>query len=74
MLRTLAGVTIADGLTSKLNGALTTGGNTTMAALNNQSVIYVADQDTDDVFELYASDLDSSFGGGFKVYLPLVLH
>lgn len=48
-----------------------TGGNVNFATLNNQSVVYAADQDTDNVVELYASDLN--FGSAdFKVYVPLI--
>ena len=67
------GVAITGGPVSKLNGALTTGRNTTVSTMNNQSVVYAADQDTDNVFELFASDVAFNIGGGFKVYLPVVL-
>jgi hypothetical protein len=66
------GVAITGGPGFKINSSLTTGRTTTVSAMNNQSVVYAADQDTDDIFELYASDI-SFGGGGFKVYLPLVL-
>ncbi len=51
------GVAITGGPVSKINGALKTGRTTTVSTLNNQSVVYASDQDTDDIFELYASNI-----------------
>jgi Tol biopolymer transport system component len=58
---------------AKVNGPLTTGGNVSNFEVSpdSASIVYLADQDTDDVAELYAAD--PGLERQHVIYLPLVV-
>jgi hypothetical protein len=72
-IRELYGVPITGNFDHiSLNGTLVSGGNVSSYKISTDTkhVIYLADQDTDNVFELYASKLPG-FG---KIFLPMVMN
>jgi hypothetical protein len=64
----LYAVPIVGGLVEKLNGSLVSGGDVTEWRISPDSrrVVYRADQDADEVFELYSVDLVDGIAGDFN--------
>jgi len=74
-VRELFSVPIAGGLSSKLNGRMSPGGNVdyrfTLISPDDQSVVYLADQDTDETYEAFSVRILGGIATKLNPPLPL---
>jgi Tol biopolymer transport system component len=70
----LFGASMTRGRARRLNGRLVSGGSVSGYALGPNGLVYRADQDADEVFELYRTPLDAPFDGReppVRLHVPL---
>jgi hypothetical protein len=73
----LYAVPLSGGTPQRLDGPMAAGGEVNPLSFqvspDSGMAVYIADQDTDEVFELYASTTMSGVDYGYKTYIPMIL-